>query len=490
MNTRFLLSLTAPLVAISLLLLAVAGGTAWYVQRLQRTVSEDLRANASAMRAAEELEIVLRETRTELDRFLITGNVKYLQSTASFTPEAERWLANAERWSLSAREQELMGRARRGYERFLGEMARLDGKEDPPALRRRVRALIDDVLTRETLQPTHQFLDLNENEVEQAISDSETFTGRLAWGLLLLGTCGSVAGLMAGFGIARGLSRSLVQLSVPIRAAAGQLEALVGPVTFAGRDLKEMEGVLHSIADRIKEVIDRLRRSEREVLRSEQLAAVGQMAAGMAHELRNPLTSMKILVQSAQDGGSLGGRDLGVLEEEITRLEHLVQMFFDFARPPQPAKKVVDVCPLVEHSLGLLSSRATDAGTKLAFARPAGEVRAEVDPGQFRQVLLNLLVNALDALPGGGTVEVGLQRDAGGVTLTVADNGSGLPEALGERIFAPFATTKETGLGLGLSICRRIVEGHGGAITAANRPGGGAVFTLRFPGEAGNTPGA
>jgi signal transduction histidine kinase len=482
MNTRFLLSLTAPLVATSLLLLGVAVGTAWYVQRLQRSVSDDLRANVAGMRAAEELEIVLRDTRTELDRFLIAPTGKYRERLASFGPETERWLAEAERWSLTPRERELTGRARAGYRRFLGELGQLEANGDADAARGRVRALID-LLTREILQPTHQFLDLNEDEVDGSIADNQTFTGRLAWALLLLGTCGSGAGLMAGFGIARGLRRSLVQLSVPIRAAAGQLEAVVGPVTFAGSDLKEMEGVLHSIASRIREVIERLRNSEREVLRSEQLAAVGQMAAGMAHELRNPLTSMKILVQSAQDGGSLGGRDLGVLEEEITRLERLVQLFFDFARPPRAAKRVVDVCPLVEQCLGLLASRAADGGTRLTFERPAGEVRAEVDPGQFRQVLLNLLVNALDALPGGGAVEVGLDRDdAGGVTLRVADTGGGLPEALGERIFVPFATTKETGLGLGLSICRRIVEGHGGVITAANRPGGGAVFTLRFPG--------
>jgi signal transduction histidine kinase len=205
------------------------------------------------------------------------------------------------------------------------------------------------------------------------------------------------------------------------------------------------------------------------------------MAAGMAHELRNPLTSMKILVQAARDGASLGGRDLAVLEEEITRLERLVRLFFDFARPPRPEKKVVDLGPLVEQCLGLLAARATRSGSHLAFARPASAIRAEVDPGQLRQVVLNLLVNALDVTPTGGSVEVSLAMDAAGVVLTVADTGGGLPKELGERIFTPFTTTKETGLGLGLSICKRIAEEHGGAITAANRPEGGAVFTLSLP---------
>jgi signal transduction histidine kinase len=481
MNTRFLFSLAAPIVATSLLLLALAVGTAWYVQRLQRTVSDDLRANVSGMRSAEELEIVLRETLADLNRFLITGDRQFLEALSERGRRAERWLAEAERWSLSPRERELTGRVRANYSRFLEQTAGLSQAQDTVALRQQVRAAIEE-LTGTVLIPTHEFLDLNEEEVEQNIADNQLFSSRLSWSLLLLGTFGSGAGLAAGVGIARGLSRSLVQLSVPIRAAAGQLDEVVGPVTFAGRDLKEMEGVLHSIADRIKEVVERLRRTEREVLRSEQLAAVGQMAAGMAHELRNPLTSMKILVQAAQDGGALSGRDLTVLEEEITRLERLVRHFFDFARPPRPEKKVLDIRILVEESLGLLAARATAAGTDLEFRRPAEPVLVPVDPGQLRQVLMNLLANALDAVASGGCVEVSVTREESGMRLEVADTGSGLPPGLGERIFAPFTTTKETGLGLGLSICKRIVEEHGGVIAGANRSGGGAVFTVRLPG--------
>jgi signal transduction histidine kinase len=485
MNARFLFRLTAPVVATSLLLLALGVGTAWYVQRLQKAVSDDLRANVSSMRAAEELEIVVRELRTQLDHFLITGDHKYLENLSAFVPETERWLAEAERWSLTPREQELTSRARAGHRKMLEALQSLTRPGEAAALRQQVRKLIDDVLTLEILQPTHQYLDFNEEEVEQSIADNQKFTGGLTRGLLLLGIFGSGAGLVAGVGFARAFGRSLVQLSVPIRAAAGELDEVVGPATFVGGDLKEMENLLRLIADRVRSVVERLRQSERELLRSEQLAAVGQMASGMAHELRNPLTSMKILVQAAQDGGSLGGRDLTVLEEEITRLERLVRLFLDYARPPQPEKKVLDTRPLVEHCLGLLAARATAGGTRLAFARPPDEVRAAVDPGQFRQVVLNLVVNALESVASGGTVEIGLEQDgAGGLTLRVADTGGGLPEALGERIFAPFMTTKETGLGLGLSICKRIAEGHGGTVTGENRAGGGAVFTLRLPGPA------
>jgi two-component system sensor histidine kinase HydH len=215
--------------------------------------------------------------------------------------------------------------------------------------------------------------------------------------------------------------------------------------------------------------------------------------------LGNPLTSMKILVQAAlsredreagidkgrpgaSGGPCLGGRDLMVIEEEITRLERLVQSFLLFGRPPQIEKRTVDVRPLVAQTIGLVGGRSTAAETTIEFSPPREPVMATVDPGQFRQVVLNLLLNALDAAGRGGRIEVWLENGPDGwLTLRVADSGGGLPLSLGNRIFAPFVTTKETGLGLGLSICKRVAEAHGGGITAANRPHGGAEFALRLP---------
>ncbi len=310
----------------------------------------------------------------------------------------------------------------------------------------------------------------------------------LIFGLLSLGICGCGAGLVAGFGITRGIQRSLIQLSVPIRAAAGQLDEVVGPITVdAGADLHQLEGVLRSIAERIGAVVERLRQSERETLRAEQMAAVGQMAAGMAHELRNPLTSMKLLVQAAQarDGSGLGGRDLRVLEEEIGRLEGLIQSFLHFARPPRLEKREVELRVLVEETVRLVEVRAVQCAARVECRLPEGPVRAAVDPGQFRQVLLNLLLNALEAVAV-GQAEVVLEIEASGwLRLEVSDSGCGLPPELGSRIFAPFVTNKETGLGLGLSICKRIAEVHAGTIEGVNRPGGGAVFTVRLPPSSG-----
>src|SRR5262249_3711284 len=163
-------------------------------------------------------------------------------------------------------------------------------------------------------------------------------------------------------------------------------------------------------------------------------AAVGQMAAGMAHELRNPLTAMKVLVQATAargPGAALRGRDLAVLEEEITRLERLTQTFLDLARPPEPDKRATDAPGPAAAPPRLLARRAEQQGVRLACDLPGRPLVLRADAGQLRQVLVNLLLNALDALPGGGTVRLRLAAAGSGVLLTVADTGCGLPPALG-----------------------------------------------------------
>src|SRR5262249_38347465 len=323
-----------------------------------------------------------------------------------------------------------------------------------------VRQLVEDVLAHDILEPAQEYLDYNEEEIEHSSEDNQRMTGRMVFGLVLLGVCGPIAGLLAGFGLARGVSRSLVRLSVPICDAAGKLNEVVGPITIsAGLGIEELELWLRKSADQGGAGIERWQKSQREVLRAEQLAAVGQMAAGMAHELRNPLMAMKILVQAVGEQGRtpvLKGRDLLVLDEEITRLEHSIQLFLDYARPPQPEKRAFEAQRVVGQIVALVSSRAEQQGVRIERHQPEEPLWMQADRGRFRQVLLNLLLNALDAVPSAGAVRV--EREGGydgWLVLRVADSGDGLPAHLGAQIFEPFVSTKETGIGLGLSICKR-----------------------------------
>ena len=293
----------------------------------------------------------------------------------------------------------------------------------------------------------------------------------------------------------------MVQLAVPIRDVTGKLEEVVGPITvFSDPSFRGLEAALQQLSDKVGAMIERLHESHRAAARAEHLAAVGQLAAGLAHEIRNPLTSMKVLVQGAgeQDAAGLRGRDLAVVEEEIDRLNRTIQTFLDYARPPRAGKKPLPAsrCPPANGQPAFRSGGAarrphpgatSGSGSATRGRRRAGPAGAAEpahqrpggQPARRHRQRVRGLRAAHPTAPAPATLPG--MTPARCMRIDVADNGSGLPAELGERIFEPFVSTKETGAGLGLAICKRIVEEHGGRIAATNRADGGALFTVRLP---------
>ncbi|HQU42055.1 MAG TPA: ATP-binding protein [Pirellulales bacterium] len=483
--------------------------------------------DVASMLTAEDLEIKMREVRSKLNRYL-RGDASQLDDIPELRKSTERLLASARASARAEGELDYISKVEQGCHEFFAvvERARQSGSPNEQI----AQFLWDSRMEHDIFEPSREYIDYHRQIVARTSDQSQMMADRMGLGLLLLGICGSAAGLLAGFGIARGINRFIVQLSVPVHGAAGKLNEVVGPITLsATASFEELESALQDMADHIGTVVERLEQREREVLRSEQLAAVGQLAAGVAHELRNPLMAIKILVQSAGErgDGGLRGRDLAVVEEEIGRLETSIQSLLDFARPPRPEKVALDLGHLIRQTFELVSARAEQQHVSLVSHLPEIPAMVEADGGQIRQVLLNLLLNALDALPEGGVVKIdvvgwrraaaggvdpeqaavtgaaGVQRpllgpsrweaftngpDAmaadraeHGFVIKITDNGCGLPADLGNRIFEPFVSTKETGTGLGLPICRRIVEDHGGVIDAGNIPAGGAEFDIWLP---------
>jgi signal transduction histidine kinase len=488
-----------PVIAISAIPLIVGIASAWQLNTSYKQVSKQLSLDVAGLRAGEELAINIRDVRTEINQFLLHGGdeASLLPAIGPKQQEVQNWITLAEQAAATDGEKQHVAQLREAHDSFSKQLDHIVHERAPTQERRKkIAALVHDVLEDRLLTPAQHYLDTYaEEDIKNSNERNLQLANRAVLGLLLLGICGPLSGLVAGFGIARGYSRSIVRLSLPIQDAAGKLNEIVGPITFSAQaGLEEIEIVLHKIADQIGAVVERLQESRREALRNEQLAAVGQMAAGIAHELRNPLMAMKILVQAAGEANppTLAGRDLVVLEEEITRLERSAETFLDFARPPDIERRTFDLRPLVGQVLDLVSPRASRQGIRVTCTTPERQhIPIRADMGQLRQVLLNLLLNAIDAVSDGGAVSVGIEtNDAGAngspgwVTVRVCDTGRGLPSELGARIFEPFVSTKPTGIGLGLSICKRIVESHGGQIHATNRPGGGAEFVIRLPGIA------
>ncbi len=278
-------------------------------------------------------------------------------------------------------------------------------------------------------------------------------------------------------------------LLVPIYGHTRPLGVLVALTTSVRTFNSEEMAWLQAVANILSNPVERKWRPTSEhdlkMLRAEQMMAIGQVAAGVAHELRNPLTSIKGLVQvnlrDLEDRG-VPVEDLSVIEHEIRRMEKTLQTFLDFAKPPRPNRQQLDLAPLVDRVLSLVSGRARRQSVSIEFLRPPEPVEAEVDQDQIQQLVLNLVLNALDANPDGGAIEIELRpaRD-GYIELYVRDSGPGIAPHILPKVFETFVSSKETGVGLGLPLSQRIAEDHGGLLTAYNLPSAGACFLLRLP---------
>ncbi len=493
MRPRRLWPITGPMFLISLLLFVMGAGAGWYYHSEQRDASVELSEKVTHVLAAEELVLAIREIRGHVGRFIIDGDLTALKSVP---PCVEKVHANAVglREDATPRELELLRQLEDRVDQFAADVRQVTVSDKGEKLVQEMTRLRNIVMGT-MLAPASELLDLNHAQINEVDRRNVVLSNRMAIGLFALGLCGGLAGLLSGYGMSRTISRNLVQLSVPIRTVAGKLDEVVGPLTIsAGRSFEEVNELLEQMAVRVGDVVQHLHESRAKAMRAEQLAAVGQLAAGLAHELRNPLTSVKILVQSAAERpvpGLRSGRDLAVLEEEIGRMEQLITTFLDFARPPTPKKRLIDLRADVEHVLTVVRPRAERVGTVLSAELPDRPLMLEADSMQMRQLLMNLTLNALDAAGPQGNVWVSIddldveapsdKAATRWLSLRISDDGRGLPGDLGEKIFDPFVSTKETGIGLGLSISKRIAETHGGAIEAIDRPGGGAIFIVRLP---------
>ncbi|MGA7576360.1 MAG: ATP-binding protein [Terriglobales bacterium] len=268
---------------------------------------------------------------------------------------------------------------------------------------------------------------------------------------------------------------------------------------------KHQTQLYRELAERLAETNRRLEQAQAEARRSERLAALGQLSAGLAHEIRNPLGVIKgsaeMLTQKLQASDELSRELAGYISTEVNRLSALVTEFLDFARPLHAQPYPADLIALLDRVLQVVAARfagkpaSANSGTherrqpvRVERHYASGLPLVPLDESLCEQALLNLVQNAYEAMQDQdrpGTLRVEVQRatkdEREGVELRLADTGPGVPEELREEIFNPFVTTKKTGVGLGLSIVSKIVDGHHGSITVENAPEGGAVFTIFFP---------
>jgi signal transduction histidine kinase len=239
----------------------------------------------------------------------------------------------------------------------------------------------------------------------------------------------------------------------------------------------------------VDETRTELERSKEHLLQSEKLVMVGKLAAGMAHSIRNPLTSVKMRLFSLRrilDMTDTQKEDLDVISEEIRHLDSIVGNFLEFSRPPKLKKQRISPSDVVDMALELLRHRldSYEAEVLLNRRRPLPDV--SIDAEQLKEVLVNLLINACEAT--GGPVRLDISEEQAAIKpwgdvilIRVKDDGPGIPEDNLARVFEPFFSTKEEGTGLGLSIADRILKEHGGNLAVTSKEGEGTIFTITIP---------
>lgn len=234
----------------------------------------------------------------------------------------------------------------------------------------------------------------------------------------------------------------------------------------------ELEGVYLELRDNI----ERLKKAER-------LSAAAQLSASLAHEIRNPLAGISgaagILRRGHANPENVQSC-IEIIEKESNRLNKLLTGFLDFARPRAPRLQPTDLVAVIDSVIALAQHSAGARGVEFRRVVPATLPEVQCDSEQLKQVLLNLVINAVEAT-GAGTVELLAVSDGARASITVRDHGAGISPEQREHIFEPFFTTKDHGTGLGLAIASKIVEQHGGTLTAADAPGGGLDMIVELP---------
>ncbi|MBI4486430.1 MAG: sensor histidine kinase [Acidobacteria bacterium] len=227
-----------------------------------------------------------------------------------------------------------------------------------------------------------------------------------------------------------------------------------------------------------------LRESQEHLRRADRLSALGEIAAGLAHEIQNPLAGVKgalEIVSSRVPKGSPEAEFADIGGKELARLETLVREFLTYARPHEPALRTTDAYELVERVAALLRPEADKKEVTLVLDRADGAPPLALDPEQMTQVIFNIVLNAIQASPPGRPVHVRESIEPGWSTIEVLDEGPGIAPEHMSRIFDPFFTTKSRGTGLGLAISHRIVTAHGGTISAVPRSPSGTILRVRLP---------
>jgi signal transduction histidine kinase len=482
--SRISLRVRIYLILIALVFITLAGGmvTVWYTYRMDHLLTAVMEKDLAAFQTAETLETALVNQKGFVSYYFIEGDPKWLQQLEEYRRIFKERLNHALYMAEGEREKEALFRIKSEYERYVEIKNRVIShyqtgeREAGAALHRQARDLFFTVL-----ESCETYKNIHEGKILQARSENRTEAAYLRVIAATAACMGFLLAVLLAFILGR-------QILGPVRRLTA--EAGREGDHLAGGD--EVEALSHRVRGLIHDVDQtqsELEKSRESLLQAEKMAIVGKLAAGMAHSIRNPFTSVKMRLFSLSRSLKLTGtqkEDFDVISEEIRHIDTIVQNFLEFSRPPKlkiqpvsPSIVVDQVVQLLEHRL-----KSYDVDVQIERIQPLPEVKA--DPEQLKEVLVNIVVNACEAMNGGGSIVIREEvlhtpsyKDE--AVIRIRDDGPGMSESIQAKVFQPFFTTKEEGTGLGLSIAARIIQDHNGKLDVASKPDQGTTFIIALP---------
>lgn len=484
MLTQISLRVRIYAVLTTLVLITLLGGLVmvWYTYRMEGLLTYLIDRNVAASQAAEALESSLAYQKGFVSYYYQDGDPDWLKALGEYRQIFRQRLDEVRSFSESEGQKKAIDQIEAEYVAYIRsqdqviELYQKGQRRVGSKLHKDVR---DHFFT--ILDHCKEYRDVYQERIAQ-VKDSSQKQGRK---LRIIAGTAVLSVLFLAVLLAFVLVNNILG---PVRRLALEADREAG-ARQSDDEVKALRRSVRGLIEDMDQTHTELQRSREHLLQAEKMAMVGKLAAGMAHSLRNPLTSVKMRLFSL--GKTLGltpdqREDFAVISEEIDHTDTIVQNFLEFSRPPKLKMQQVSPSEVVDMVIQLLHHRleSYDVVIEVHRKQPLPEVQA--DPEQLKEALANLIENACEAMKGtGGKIFIDEEASPEGALgpsaiIRLTDTGPGIPKSIREKVFQPFFTTKEEGSGLGLSISTRIIEEHGGSLDLTSK-GNGATFIITLP---------
>jgi signal transduction histidine kinase len=454
----------------------------WYTFRMEEILSSITEKYLQTFQTAESMEAALVNQKGFVSYFLLDGDPEWLRQLGEYRRIFKEKLNAARHLADTDIQLKAIDRIDQEYGAYISAKDRVityyevGDKEDGFKLNKEVHHLFISILNL-----CEQFKEMQVDRIHTVMENGHVQAGKLRYISILVSIFVVIMAITL-------ISFFIQHILEPLRKLAGEASRM-GTSAASQNEIKSLSHSVRYLIEDVDQTHTELTKSRETLLQAEKMALVGKLAAGMAHSIRNPFTSVKMrmfslgrtlkLTETQKD-------DLDVISQEIRHIDTIVQNFLEFSRPPKLKMQQVSPSVIVDLVIQLLEHRLISYEVRIEVIRKRPLPPIPADPEQLKEVLVNLVVNACEAMKKGGRIVISeeetIERPIGKmVVICVSDNGPGIPCSLLDKVLQPFFTTKEEGTGLGLSIASRIIEEHDGRLNLTSTEGMGATFMITLP---------